>query len=664
MTGRARRLARDLRALGIAAPIRVGYEASKRSGFHSILFHALRRRPPELPTAVPIGNLETNSGAARTRTLEDAKAILRGGLRVFGRRTQTGVAEPWNRDPNTGRSWPTSTPWWRIDIRTDDRLGDVKFVWEAARHRDLVVLARAARIDPSGPWAATADRMLANWCEQNRPEHGVNWYSSLELSLRAIAWSQVLAIAGDRLRESTRREMADHLLASARHILVELPYTMSSMKNNHMLGDGLGLIVLSRLFPDHRGSRRWACIGNRIFSAQLDRHMRPDGSMIEDSLSYHRFVLEMLIVRVLLGGAPPQVGVAMRAASMHLAKIGVFDGDVPQYGDWDEGRVLASSGDPLDVAATTALGLSLAGEPVPAAWHDRYDELAWYGLADPKYGELDFGAWGAARVSGGIAYAREGPWRVWFKVGSGPSHGHADLTSVWVQHDGHWVIADPGTGTYNGPMDVRNGFRTSSAHPVLRVWNQDQLVPHRAFRWLHSATGHLAPVVRVRENVVMFGWHDAYERTALNLRVARAIVVDDTSVTVLDWLSSEGAATPWRLTIPLGASIVWAGGALTRSGQTLTSSGLDAASICSGQRAPFAGWTSPTYGQWQSTQWLELAGTSRVHAWQVGAGPKPKSNDNGEQVIGALRFQIGWAVDGAELEIHDVPAAAMTVMRA
>ena len=31
--------------------------------------------------------------------------------------------------------------------------------------------------------------------------------------------------------------------------------------------------------------------------------MRPDGSMIEDSLSYHRFVLEMLIVRVLLGDA-------------------------------------------------------------------------------------------------------------------------------------------------------------------------------------------------------------------------------------------------------------------------------------------------------------------------------------------------------------------------
>jgi hypothetical protein len=55
----------------------------------------------------------------------------------------------------------------------------------------------------------------------------------------------------------------------------------------------------------------------------------------------------MLIIRTLLGDASKEVLDALRGASRHLATIGVFDGEVPQYGDWDEGRVLATSGDLL-----------------------------------------------------------------------------------------------------------------------------------------------------------------------------------------------------------------------------------------------------------------------------------------------------------------------------
>lgn len=41
------------------------------------------------------------------------------------------------------------------------------------------------------------------------------------------------------------------------------------------------------------------------------------------------------------------------------------------------------------------------------------------------------------------------------RAGAGPSHGHADLTSVWVQRDAAWVFSDPGTGTYNGLLEVK-----------------------------------------------------------------------------------------------------------------------------------------------------------------------------------------------------------------
>ncbi|MEV4711101.1 heparinase II/III family protein [Micromonospora sp. NPDC049374] len=568
---------------------------------------------------------------AAQRCLDEAQLILDEGLLVFGRRVRNGTADPWDVDPLTGRRWPHDRPWWRIDIRSDRRLSDVKLTWEAGRHRDLVVLARASRLDPEGEWLDALTHLLRSWVTQAAPEQGVHWHSSLELSLRAIAWSQILDLAGERLPHPLVRDLERLLFASARHLLFELPYAVSSMRNNHLLGDALGLITLARLFPDARGARRWARLGERLFLAQLRRHLRADGSMIEDSLSYHRFVLEMLSVRVLLGDAPVPVRRALHAASQHLRALGVFEGDVPQYGDWDEGRVLASSGDPLDVAGSAALGLALSGEAIPGAWYTDYDELAWYAPIQPI--ERPAPPPPAALSSGGIAHVRRGPWRVWFKVGSGPSHGHADLTSVWIAHRGRWLVCEPGTGTYNGPLDVRNGLRSSAAHPVQRPDGQDQLEPHRVFRWLRTAHGHLAAPLCLPDRTILFGWHDAYAP----LRVGRAVVVHDTYVAVLEFADRPEQVRSWRLTVPLHPDVEVKEHALLRDGEMITLFGLDVRTAKKGELKPFAGWHSRTYGHWEPATWLS-EDSRTLGAWGVGEAP-PGTPFNWD----GYRLEVRWA---------------------
>lgn len=659
---RSRRISDDISALGWSAPVRAAYEASKRSGFHSALFSGKVRSAPPLESVL-LGNADPLGTGARERTLDDAGRILAEGVRVFGRRSSTGVSAPWSQDPDTGKRWPHDKAWWRIDIRTDARLGDVKFVWEAARHRDLVVLARASRLDPAGPWLAALDRMLTSWCRENEPEKGVNWYSSLELALRAVAWTQVFALVGDRLAEQTRAAAAMQLAASARHLMVELPYTISSMKNNHMLGDALGLIVLSRIFPQHKHSARWARFGERLFAAQLHRHMRPDGSMIEDSVSYHRFVLEMLVVRTLLGGAPCAVTEALRGASLHLSRLGVFDGPLPQYGDWDEGRVLASSGDPLDLAGSAALGLALTGSTIPREWFERYDEIAWYAPPETPCGAPD--TWRPQTVarSGCIAYLPVANWRVWFKVGSAPSHQHADLTSFWLQREGSWIVADPGTGTYNGPLDVRNGLRTSAAHPVVRVDDADQLQPHRAFRWLGTATGHLAPIARLGRQHILLGWHDAYERVAPGLRVARVLIVNNESVTVVDVLSPESAGRTWQMTVPLAPGVSFTGQSLTWTGGELPVTGLEKATEFQGSEHPWRGWHSPTYGTWVPSTWLSVGSASDHAVLQFGDAPGWQEQ-NGDLRVGDLILKLNWDDPSTvALTVTDGVHGGVTVIR-
>jgi hypothetical protein len=651
----------DINALGSSVPIRAAYEVSKRSGLHSVVFGMKRSAPKMRSKTLQIGNLAPNTTEARDRALEDAKVILADGLRVFGRRVSNGISAQWSHDPDDGKNWPASTPWWKIDIRTEQRLGDVKYVWEAARHRDLVVLARATRLEPDGPWAVALDSLLLSWCEQNRPERSVNWYSSLELSLRAIAWCQVLALAGERLSPTTRALMDEQLMASAHHLMVELPYTLSSMKNNHMLGDALGLIVLSRMFPQHHPAQRWARFGERLFAAQLGRHMHPDGSMIEDSLSYHRFVLEMLIVRLLIGDAPDDVLTAVRGASHHLAAIGIFDGEVPQHGDWDEGRVLASSGNPLDVAGSAMLGLALAGEAVPEELADECDELAWY--ASPPAVTCPEAAKPSPQrpvtVSGGIAYAQRGPWRVWFKVGAGKSHGHADLTSVWVQHEGRWLIADPGTGTYNGQLSVRNAFRTSSAHPVLRVDGHDQLGPHRAFRWMHSAQGYLAPPIEVDNVTILFGWHDAYERLEPGVRVGRAVLLTDSYIAVVEFVPTRDKRQ-LQMTIPLATGVKVRNGKLIAGDVSVGLFGCDEAQQAEGVSEPFRGWASATYGSWQPAIWLDC---SPADVWGLGEQPTIRPHSGNGTAVESLQLRVRWTPNAAELEVFNAQDGKLTVTR-
>ena len=96
-------------------------------------------------------------------------------------------------------------------------------------------------------------------------------------------------------------------------------------------------------------------------------------------------------------------------------------------------------------------------------------------------------------ISGGIAHIRTGPWRVWFKVGLQGSHQHADLGHVSIEHDGRWVVVDPGTGTYNGPLGDPQCVPDQPGHNGIRVQDGEILIPHRAFRWLNSPHGTCAP---------------------------------------------------------------------------------------------------------------------------------------------------------------------------
>jgi hypothetical protein len=558
---------------------------------------------PEVPLAV------------RDRTLAAADRVAAGEIELFGRRLALSSPPDWHAVIHRPGRWP-DLPWWQIDLRSEDRPGDVKWVWELGRHRHLVLLARAvhlARVPDR--YRVALEEQLRSWLEANPPERGVHWSSSLEIALRSLAWLQILTLAGERLEPETRHAMAHHLYQAGRHLVRDLPATVATSRHNHLLGDALGLVALGMVFEGPVADR-WARWGDELFARQVRRMVRPDGSTTEDSVSYHRFVLEMLTARVLLGGASPVVGGALTDAAQFLARLGGLDGPVPQYGDWDEGRVFAVAEHRERISGSVRLALAVAGTGAASEWRDAHDEVAWHAPEgfpiEPEPAETEGGDVGA-----GIARAARGRFVVWLKAGSGPSHGHADLTSVAVAHEGRWLIGDPGTGAYNESLELRDELRRSAAHNVVRVEGRDQLEPHRVFRWCHRAQGRVGNSIVGDDSVLLWGCHDAYRRLDPPRRVVRAVIVTGAGVAVGDWV--EGDSVSLEGSLPLPPDVAW------DPVERTLAMGSDRFPL----QLPNApqedtAWWSETYGHRTEAVWLTYAVPSaRRLVWSIGESKLP-----------------------------------------
>jgi hypothetical protein len=430
--------------------------------------------------------------------------------------------------------------------------------------------------------------------------------------------------------------MHESLYLAGRHLVVDLPYTLSTMRNNHLIGDGLGLVALGRAFQGDRAARRWVRLGDRLIAGQIARHFRSDGSSIEDSLAYNRFVLEMLAARVLLGDAPAELKEAMKASAAYLVRLGVLDGPVPQFGDWDEGRVLTVAEKPEDVDGSVRLALALAGTGAPRRWAERHDEVAWYatsGEPASSRGAITDGD----DAGGAIARAQSGAWTVWLKAGSGPSHGHADLLSTPIRDGRQWVIGDPGTGTYNGAIAQRNYFRSSIAHSVTRLGGVDQLEPHRAFRWRHVADGKLGEGVVIGDTTIMWGIHSAYERLNPSQRLGRVVASSPEGVMVADWVEGVG---PFSLvaSLPLSPDAIWDGHTIRfPDGATIALGASGEFSSVSGGTEPFDGWWSETYGSMVPSTRLEIVSDHSPIAWTVSKDrPLRLETSDGDIILGDL----------------------------
>jgi hypothetical protein len=483
--------------------------------------------------------------------LARADAARSGTFTLLGYGQQSfGSPIDWSLDPVTGVRTP-DLHWSRVEYLDHGVAGDHKLVWELNRHQHLIALAVAAHVRPDGGYDAAAELQLNDWMNANPPKKGVNWASSLEVALRAIAWIWTMALLGDRLSRATRCRMAGFLWYAGRHIERYLSTYFSP--NTHLTGEALGLFYIGTMLPGFAESPRWRDRGGSILLEWLPRHVRRDGTYVEQSTWYHRYTVDFYTNFALLArrtglDVRDRVFPVLEQMLEFLAAVSRPDGSMPLIGDDDGGKLLSlDERTAHDVRTPLAMGAllfrradfagvagPLSAEPAWLLGASCFEEFGGSPRAIPSTTSRAFN-------DGGYYILRDG-WGADASIGTidcGPhaflngGHAHADVLAIDLVLGGEKVFVDPGTFTYTSDPAWRDRFRATASHSAVTIDGASSSEMAGAFQWASMARERALAWSENATRVLFSGSHDGFSRLVPPASYERSVVLVHPSLWII-----------------------------------------------------------------------------------------------------------------------------------
>ncbi len=550
-----------------------------------------RHRPPEQPKPVqagwsrPVVPADLASGVdegSRAALVAEAEELLAGRWTMFGRdRSDMTEDLDYFVDFVSGTRAPDDRYSLAIDHRNEAKVGNVKFVWEAARHQHLSLLAAAFAVTGDDRFAKRIDAELRNYWRANPFLVGIHWTSGIELGLRLISWTWIrrLLDSWDGVVELFEENPTFVEQLGRHHQWLAALGSHGSSANNHLIAEAAGQFVASSAFSVFETSEQWQAEAAETLARELESQTFADGLNRELASDYHGFVLELGLVAwveaVLVEHpvadrlAPPLI----RAADALQAVVDER-GHPHRQGDSDDAHGWLV--DPTGYDRWASLRRTAAVLVEPAAW---WPAVPPAGTLAAQAGHTDDRAASDVRTSlvgqamervsprpgttparpidrpaqfpdTGLTLLRtepqldDGEPELWCAFDHGPlgflstaAHGHADALAVEIRCGGVEIVADPGTYCYHGEPLWRDWFRSTEAHATVTVGGHNQSDLGGPFLWTRKAEATLEASggLGTRDDV---GWcrasHDGYDgrgwkhRREVRLdRTARTITIVD-----------------------------------------------------------------------------------------------------------------------------------------
>lgn len=434
----------------------------------------------------------------RKQLASDAEKLVRGEWELFGwKNVEVGAPPCWHRDATLGVVIDPDIPARKLDHRHLEHDADARAIWEINRWSEMTRMAMHSALNGDVHAIRVAQLWLEDWCDRNRPGHGINWTSPLEAALRLMnfCWFDAL-VRGCNDPELARRQ--DEL--TARIVPMHAWWvwrrrSFGSSANNHLIGELAALVMAVARWPTLEravcsAKRAWQLLEREILS-----QFATDGGNKEQALHYHLFAWEMC------WHAGKAADGLKGAVLERLTKAAQFFVDLAETPDaWDFGD--------SDDAQVLPLALKRANAAAEfRGWLLRRAEGATmrFWLGEPPHGVKATmrGRW-ITHAESGHAVWRDGRWTARVDasplgLGSMAAHGHLDALHVSLWFEQHALVIDPGTGAYHSNPALRARLAAWEAHngPVPVAGRR---APERmgAFLW---ARHHAMPGLEVHDDI-------------------------------------------------------------------------------------------------------------------------------------------------------------------
>ncbi len=447
----------------------------------------------------PIKKLEIINGllslaqpgkAASRRIIKAADEITEGSYQIFG-----GSPTPIQFKNSYTAHW-TNYELGRVSTG----VADIKDIWEPARFSWACTLAQAYHLNHDENYAAFFWDQINAFIANNPPNSGPNWMNGQEVALRLISFIFAWQVFSDSPKSTTENtgNLQGALAAHARRIISTLPYA-HSQQNNHLLSEAAGLYTAGLMLPNLPDAHRWKRTGWKLFIRGMRDQITPSGGYIQQSVSYHRLMLQLAIWMQVL----TQLDGAHTFPDDVLNKIG-------HAIHWLEQLIFSKKGKAPNLGANDGANILPIGSADILDYRPVIEQAK---FVFPSIGKIKENK--DNQDPDQVIIIKESRQTACLRAAHFPGRpSHADQLHLDLWWNNRNIALDSGTYRYNAFDPWGNVLAGTVYHNTLTINGMDQMIRAGRFLWLRQAQiHHLStrrdPGGQIRE---INAEHDGYQR--------------------------------------------------------------------------------------------------------------------------------------------------------
>lgn len=402
---------------------------------------------------------------------------------------------------------------------------DIKVIWENNRLQFLLPIAIKYKQTNNNYYKNIIVSTLDYWKEKNKFEYSINWNNNLEVAIRAINIVMLLLILQDK---NLNEKYSNLLYLHGLHLYNEINYSKYCIPNNHLIGEAVALLMLSKLLS-FIGINKWEKKAIKILK-KFNRIIDENGISIENSFSYQFFVTKMYILALSFIDDEELFRVINKKVlkSLKFLKLIVInERKILNYGDNDDAYLFSVYED-YNLARDIIIYYNFFFKRECIEETKIIKELLNSSKKEIVYGiDKNKNYFFNKSI---FVYKWENNL-LFFNAKNIEGHAHNDSLSLDLIVDGREVLVDSGTYSYNISKEKRDYYTSRQAHNTI-LFETNNAKRVGTFRWYNLYNSFLKDI-NVTENIIAIKGiiENVCERKIIINKMKKEIKIYDKSLT-------------------------------------------------------------------------------------------------------------------------------------